>query len=341
MADPRFFTRFPPRPLSELADIAGATLANPEDGACMIEDVAPLDTAGAGAISFLDNVRYKQAFTQTTASACIVSPKMVEFAPAGCRLVISNTPYKAYALIAQAFYPVKKPAAQISKLAVIGENVVIGEGCVIEPGVVIGAGAVIGAGTWVEAQTVIGPNVVIGSDCRIGSHVSISHALIGSGTRLYPGARIGQDGFGFAIDPAGHVKVPQLGRVIIGDHVEVGANTCIDRGAGPDTIIGDGAWIDNLVQIAHNVRVGKGCVLVGQCGIAGSAVLEDFSVLAAQSGVAGHITIGAGARIGAQSGVLKNVPSGEEHFGTPAQPLKKAMRQIAALKRLTKSQKSE
>ncbi|NQZ13927.1 MAG: UDP-3-O-(3-hydroxymyristoyl)glucosamine N-acyltransferase [Alphaproteobacteria bacterium] len=144
----------------------------------------------------------------------------------------------------------------------------------------------------------------------------------------------GQDGFGFAIDPAGHVKVPQLGRVVIEDNVEIGANTCIDRGAGPDTVIGAGTWIDNLVQIGHNVKIGRGCVLIAQSGVAGSSVLEDYAVVAAQGGVAGHLTVGMGAQVGAQAGVMRDVPAGEKVLGSPAMPVKDAMRQFATLRKL-------
>ncbi len=341
MADQRFHSRSEPKRLADIAALCGGSLADGADGDLVISDLAPLDQAGAGILSFLDNPRYKEAFAVTKASACIIAPALAELAPKGCHLILSKNPYKAYARVAQAFYPDTRPPAKISDKAFIGHDVVIGDGCVIEAGAVIGEGAVIGAGTWIEANAAVGRNVVIGDNSRVGPNASISHAIIGSGVRIYPGARIGQDGFGFAIDPAGHVKVPQLGRVLIGDHVEIGANTCVDRGAGPDTIIGDGTWIDNLVQIGHNVKIGRGCILIAQCGIAGSTVLEDYAVLAAQSGVAGHLTIGTGARIGAQSGVMKNVPPGEEHFGIPSQPVKQAMRQIATLKRLTKSQKSE
>ena len=162
---------------------------------------------------------------------------------------------------------------------------------------------------------------------------------MGEGSRLYPGARIGQDGFGFAIDPAGHVKVPQLGRVIIGDHVEIGANSCIDRGAGPDTVIGDGAWIDNLVQIGHNTKIGKGCVIVAQAGISGSTTLEDYVVVAAKAGIAGHLNIGMGTRIAAKSGIMSDLPAGSEVMGYPAVPIKQFMRQVVALKKLTKRKK--
>lgn len=341
MADPRFFERKGPHSLSALATLSGADLADPESAGMLIEDVGPLEDAGPSVLSFLDNIRYKDSFRATRAGACVVAPKMAAFARPGMPLLVSPNPYKAYALIAQAFYPDVFPAARIAPGAHVAPSASIGAGCVVDAGAVIGDDAEIGPGSWVESCAVVGPGVKIGQKCRIGPNASVSHALIGDGVRLYPGARVGQDGFGFAIDPAGHVKVPQLGRVIIGDHVEVGANSCIDRGAGPDTHIGAGTWIDNLVQIGHNVKVGKGCVLVSQCGIAGSAVLEDYVVIAGQVGVGGHLTIGRGARIGAQAGVMRDVPAGEEQLGAPAIPAREFMRQVASLKRLTKDQKSE
>ena len=153
---------------------------------------------------------------------------------------------------------------------------------------------------------------------------------------VYTLARIGQDGFGFAIDPAGFVKVPQLGRVIIEDSVEIGANTTIDRGAGPDTVIGQGTWIDNLVQIGHNVKIGKGCVIVSQAGISGSTIIDDFVMIGGQAGIAGHLHVGSGAKVAAQSGIMRNIPAGEEQMGYPALPMKQFMRQIATLNRLSK-----
>jgi UDP-3-O-[3-hydroxymyristoyl] glucosamine N-acyltransferase len=343
MADPRFFNPPPSRLLSDIVRHLGLPGSAVPDGQPdpVIADVAPLETAAAGHISFLDNIKYKEAFAVTKASACIVSPKMASFAPPGVALIVSETPYKVYARTAQIFYPDSFPAPDLSGRAVIDPTADIGAGCRIDPGVVVGARAVIGAGSWIEANAVIGAGVVLGRQCRVGANATISHALIGDHVRLYPGARVGQDGFGFAIDPAGHVKVPQLGRVVIEDHVEIGANTCIDRGAGPDTVIGAGTWIDNLVQIAHNVKIGRGCVLVGQCGIAGSTVLEDYVVLAAQSGVAGHIRLGKGAQVAAKSGVLRDIPAGAAHMGYPSVPIKEFWRQIAILKRLTNRQKSE
>lgn len=339
MADPRFFKKQPAKTLADLAAIAGGRVVG--DGALTIDDVAPLDRAGPGQISFLDNIRYKDAFIKSNAAAAIVSESAASFAPGGMALIVSPNPYKSYALVAQVFYPDSYPAADISRAAHIDASAKIGKGCVVEAGAVVKANAVIGDGCWIEANAVIGEGVEIGEKSRIGANASISHAVLGMAVRVYPGVRIGQDGFGFAIDPAGHVKVPQLGRVLIGDHVEIGANTCIDRGAGPDTEIGSGTWIDNLVQIGHNVKIGRGCILIAQSGVAGSTVMEDFSVLAAQAGVAGHLRIGKGARIGAQSGVMKDVPAGEEQLGAPAVPVKEFMRQVVALKRLTNGGKNE
>lgn len=340
MADPRFFNRSGPFTLSELSDISGAQLADGNDPALSLVDVAPLDTAGDNTITFLDNPRYKDRLINSKASACIINPKLAGKAPEGMALLLTETPYKAYALVAQAFYPHAAGAGEISENAHIAKDASVAQGAVIEAGAVIQSGASIGKGAHICANAVIGRNVEIGENTVIGANASVSHAIIGAGCNIYPGVRIGQDGFGFAIDPAGHVKVPQLGRVIIEDHVEIGANTTVDRGAGPDTVIGAGTWIDNLVQIAHNVRIGKGCVIVAQAGIAGSSVLEDFVVIAAKVGVSGHLHLGMGAKVGAMSGVMRDVEAGQEVLGLPAAPAKEYMRQIATIRKLSKSDKN-
>jgi len=314
-------------------------LNNPADGDFIVEDVAALQSASSTQLSFLDNKKYRDQFRVTKAGAVIVHPDLIDLAPEGCRLLLSKSPYKSYALAAQAIYPEARPVSKISDkasihpTAQIGRDVVIGDFAIVEENVVIGDGC------WIEAFAYIGRGVVLGNHCRIGIHASVTHAVIGQHTRLYTGVRVGQDGFGFAIDPVGFVKVPQLGRVIMGDYIEVGANTTIDRGATGDTVIGSGTWIDNLVQIGHNVKVGKGCIIIAQVGIAGSAELEDYVVLAGQVGVAGHITIGSMARIGAQSGVNKNIPAGEEWVGCPAMPLKKFVRQNVTLAKLAQKTK--
>jgi UDP-3-O-[3-hydroxymyristoyl] glucosamine N-acyltransferase len=317
MADTRFFKNSGPFTVAELVKITGAVLTAPAMDLKIVEDVAALDIADEHHVSFIDNVKYREQFKATKAGVCFVSPEMADFAPVGTVCLVTKSPYKAYALAAQAFYPDEmKGSGSISPHAVIHET------------------AQIGKNVTIDACAVIGPSVIIGDNSRIGSNASISHAVIGQNVRIYPGARIGQDGFGFAIDPTGHVKVPQLGRVIIGDNVEIGANSCIDRGAGPDTVIGNGTWIDNLVQIGHNVRIGRGCVIVSQVGISGSTVLEDFVVLAGQVGVAGHLRIGMGARVAAQSGIMRNIEPKSEYMGYPAVPIKSFLRQTAILARL-------
>lgn len=339
MADERFFTKQGPKTLREICEISGASIHHNADPDKVIDDLAPLDSADGDKLSFFDNVKYKEQFKATKAGACFVSEGAIKFAPDNVVLLISDAPYKAYALTAQAFYPDNFPETNICSTAHIDDSANIAEGCIIEANVVIESGVEVGAGTWIGANSVIRKNVSIGSRCRIGAGVTVSHALIGDDVRLYTGVRIGQDGFGFAIDPAGHVKVPQLGRVVIEDHVEIGANTTIDRGAGPDTVIGQGTWIDNLVQIGHNVKIGKGCVIVAQVGISGSTVLEDFVVAGGQVGIAGHLHIGAGAQIGAQAGVMRDIPAGEVQMGSPALPMKQSLRHVAALNRLIKNGK--
>ncbi len=341
MPDNRFFSRKGPFTLGELAERTGVRLSDPAAASQIVSDVAPLDTAKPSDLSFLDNRKYRDAFGATKAGACLVAPEFADLAPPGTVLLIGPQPYKAYARAAQLFYPDERPAPHIAASARVAAGCVIEEGSVIEDHVVIGPGATIGRGCWIEANAVIGRGVVMGDHCRVGPNASVSHALVGNNVRIYPGARIGQDGFGFAIDPSGYIKIPQLGRVIIEDDVEIGANSCIDRGAGPDTVIGRGTWIDNLVQIGHNVRIGKGCILVGQAGVAGSTVLEDYVVLAGQVGVAGHLRIGKGARLAAQSGVLSDLEGGREYMGSPCLPIRQNMRQIAFLKRLALKNKTE
>lgn len=339
MPDPRFFYRSKAFTLQEIADCAGAEIADGCDPDMVFENVAPLDSATGSDLSFLDNVKYKDQFISTSAGACFVHHEMQGIAPEGVALLLSHTPYKSYALVAQMFYPLNVFEPHISDRAVIDDSASIGEGCRIDPFAVIGAGAVIGDGCWIESGASIGGSVQLGAHCRVGNSATVSHAVIDDYVRLYPGVRIGQDGFGFAIDPSGYVKVPQLGRVTIGSHVEIGANTTIDRGAGPDTVIGQGTWIDNLVQIGHNVKIGKGCVIVSQVGISGSTVVGDYVVMGGQVGVAGHLNIATGARIAAQSGIMKDIPAGAEMMGSPALPIKSYMRQVALLKRMIKPSK--
>jgi UDP-3-O-[3-hydroxymyristoyl] glucosamine N-acyltransferase len=336
MPDPRFFTVAGPFTLQQLAAIAGAEISPEADPDAVFTDVAPLDTAGPTDVSFLDNKKYVGAFEASRAGVCLVHPDLVSRAPKGMALLVTPKPYTGYALVAQAFYPLPAPRAGIAAGAIVDPTAEIGEGTEIAAGAVIGAGARIGARCRISANAVVGDRVEIGDDTVIGTCSSLSHCLIGNRVMIYPGVRIGTEGFGFAMDPKGFVRVPQLGRVIIEDDVEVGSNSTIDRGAGPDTVIGRGSMIDNLVQIGHNVTMGPGCVIVAQAGVSGSTRLEHHVVLAGQAGIAGHLKIGAGARIAAQAGVMRDVPAGTEVGGSPAVSMKQWLRQVAMLGNLTR-----
>lgn len=315
MADKRFHKNSGPFTASEIAKKASCDVIG--NGDLVITDVASLSNASVEHLTFLDNIKYKQQLPNSNAGVCIMHPDMVSDAPEGMVCLTSKTPYKSYALAAQMFYPfAKKEVTNIHETSFVSDHTTIGDGVII------------------EANSVIGEGVVIGDNVHIGSNVTITHSLIGNNVRIHNGAQIGQDGFGFALDPSGYVPVPQLGRVIIEDHVSIGANTCIDRGAGPDTIIGQGSIIDNLVQIAHNVKIGKGCVITAQVGISGSTEIGDYCVFGGQSGVAGHLKIGVGAQVGAQSGVTKDVEAGQKLMGFPARPIREYWREMARLKKL-------
>ncbi|HWI27128.1 MAG TPA: UDP-3-O-(3-hydroxymyristoyl)glucosamine N-acyltransferase [Stellaceae bacterium] len=334
MADPRFFNVAGPFTVAEIARRTGAAVGGAGKADLRLGDVAALETAGPEELSFLDNRKYIDAFRRTGAGAVFVQPALAGSAPAGTTLLLTEQPYRAYAVAAQAFYPEPPPVPGVAASAVIDPTARLGEGTSVEANAVIGAKVEIGKRCVIGANCVIGAGTVLAEDVRLGANVSVSHALIGARVRLYPGVRIGQDGFGFALDPAGFIKLPQLGRVIIGDDVEIGANSTVDRGAGPDTVIGAGTMIDNLVQIGHNVQIGRGCVLVAQVGISGSTRLGDHVMVGGQGGLAGHLTIGSGARIAAQAGIMRDVAPGETVMGYPAVPIKEFFRQVAVLQRL-------
>ncbi|OJX81004.1 UDP-3-O-(3-hydroxymyristoyl)glucosamine N-acyltransferase [Magnetospirillum sp. 64-120] len=339
MADARFFQVAGPFTLGQLADLCRAELSTGAKADQVVVDVASLENAESQHISFLDNRKYLAAFAETKAGAVIVHPDVADRAPAGVTLLLSKDPYRAYAMVAQAFYPASAPTEWRAPTAWIDPSAQIGADCWIGPGAVIGANAEIGARCRIEANAVIGDGVVLGEGGKIGANASVCCAIIGRNVSIYPGARIGQDGFGFAMGAQGHLKVPQLGRVVIGDNVEIGANTTIDRGAGPDTVIGDGCWIDNLVQIGHNVQLGRGCVVVAQVGISGSTQFGDFVAAGGQVGFAGHLKIGMGAKIMAQSGVIGDIPAGQTYGGYPAVPRMEWLRQQALLSKLARDKK--
>jgi UDP-3-O-[3-hydroxymyristoyl] glucosamine N-acyltransferase len=333
-ADPRFHATAGPHSLAVIAAAVGAGIVG--DGGRLFTGVAPLQTAGPDDVSFLDNRRYAAALAASRAGAVVLAQAMAGKVPEGCIPLVTAQPYLGFARVAALFHPAPVPRPGIHPSAAIGVGAEIGEGCEIGAYAVVGAGAILGAGCILEPHAVVGPGVVLGARCRLHSHSSISYAIAGDDVVLNAGARVGGEGFGFATDPktGRHVTVPQVGRVILGDGCEIGANATVDRGSGGDTVLGAGCRLDNLVQVGHNVRLGKGCVIVALAGIAGSVTLGDYVVVAAQGGIAGHVTVGDRARIGAQSGVMNDVEAGMDMLGSPAQPSREKWRQIAALRRL-------
>jgi len=344
MADPRFYVNRGP---FTLAEICAKTASSPSAGARMdakIFDLASLDGAGPQHLSFFAGGRKAQdSFRRSGAGFCLVPAKEKHLQPPNATTLLSCTSVNhAFTAAAKLFYPeaslsIWQQDKAVDPRARIGKDVVLGHG------VVIGAGAEIGDGAKIGAGSVIAPGVAIGRNCEIGSNVTISHAYIGDQVTILPGAQIGQPGFGFASSQDGHAKVPQLGRVLIQDQVEIGAGTTIDRGALGDTVIGEGSKLDNLVQIGHNVHIGRHCVLVSQVGIAGSTMIEDFAVLGGQVGIADHGHIGAGARLAARSAMVsgQELPGGQDYGGVPAKPVREWMREVHAVNALARRKKQD
>jgi UDP-3-O-[3-hydroxymyristoyl] glucosamine N-acyltransferase len=340
MSQPSFFPAPTPVTLEALCAATGAVLADPAHASRVVQGIAPLESASEGSLSFLDNAKYAEQAVTTGASACFLAEKFKATLAPGCAALVSRDPYRAFAKAASILFPTSaRPqpvfgGTGISPGAYVHPEARLEPGVTVDPGAVIGPRVEIGRGTLIGAGAVIGEGVRIGRDCAIGPQSTLTHALLGNRVIVHPGARIGQDGFGFAMGPMGHLKVPQIGRVILQDDVDIGANTTIDRGANRDTVVGEGTKIDNLVQIGHNVVIGRHCVIVGQVGISGSTVLEDYVVLAGQVGVAGHLRIGMAAQVGAKSGVMTSIPAGARYVGIPAKSAKQHFREVAIVSRL-------
>ena len=335
MPDSRFYTDLGPVSLSALAEVAGAEIvaADQKWAGRMIEAAAPLAHARDVDVAFFGDRRYGPALRDTAAGACFLRPDHLGLAPETCAKLVAAEPHAAWARAALRLHrPRQHPADEPA----MHPSAELEEGVAFGPGVVIGPDARIGAGTVIGANAVIGPGVAIGRDCRIGANATVLFALLGDRVRVLSGAVIGEAGFGVAGAASAVIDVPQLGRVIIQDDVTIGANTCIDRGAWDDTVVGEGTKIDNLVQIAHNVRLGRFCLLAAHTGISGSVTVGDGAVFGGRAGIADHLDIGAGARIAAAAGVMKDVPAGEMWVGSPARPIRRFMRETAWLARQAK-----
>ena len=305
------------------------------DGRVSVSGVAPLDRADASHLSILSSAKYAPMLASTRAGVVLVDPEFrdVEGAP-GARIIVDQPLEKLLSLLPR-LYPERRPSPGIAATARIGKGATLGERVSVGEYVVIGAGSKIGSDVVIGAHGVVGENATVGDGARLWPGVTVyPGASLGNRVIIHSGARIGCDGFGYVFRDGAHNKIPHVGRCIIGDDVEIGANTTIDRGSIDDTVIGSGTKIDNLVHIAHNVRIGEKCLLIAQVGVAGSATIGDGAIVAGQAGIGGHLSIGAGARVGAQAGVFGDIPAGETWSGYPARPHRESLRASAALFKL-------
>ena len=341
MSEAGFFYRALPMSVAQAAKVGNAVLINDRYSSSMLTGIASINGAGPGDVTFSSQKQPRDSGYTTNASAIVCMAEFASFVPDGVAVMISKKPKDAFAAIGRVMFPasVRLGCNEASEAAHVPPA--IEEGAIVSAGAVIGAGAGIGAGTFVGPNAVIGRGCQIGRNCDIGPCASISNALIGNGVTVHAGARIGQDGFGFVPGANGLEKMPHIGRVIIQDNVEIGANTTIDRGMLDDTVIGEGTKIDNLVQIAHNVRIGRNCVIAGLCGISGSVTLGDWVMLGGSVGLADHVSIGDKVQVAARSGVMNDIPAGEKWAGAPAQPIRDFFREVSAIRSLTSGKRGE
>lgn len=337
MPDPRFYRRSGPLPLQAFLKTCGLSELSMDR---KIVDIAAPESARLGDLVFIESPNYLDAVRASQASFVLTKPNLADEFPDTFTVIASPTPQLHFIAAVNALYPADGQP-NLSDARLISPSAKISANAQIHPGAVIGAGAEIGENSTIGPGAVIGPGVIIGAHNVIGANATLSHAVLADHVRVLPGACIGQDGFGFVTDAAGqHIRMPQLGRVTIGAHSEIGANATIDRGALADTVIGTNVIVDNLVQIGHNVVVGDGAILVSQSGVAGSSKLGKYTVLAAQAGIADHLDIGDFAQIGAQAGIMRDVPANARMMGSPGQPAREFFRQVSQASQLAKSGKN-
>ena len=339
MADPRFYDNRGPFKLADVCARSGVALPEGADGSAPIFDLATLEGAGPQHLAFCAGKSALAALEKAKAGFCFIGKDAgAAKVPAGMIGLPCDSAQHAFAAALNLFYPDNMLVAWSQQTAV-DPSAKIGVGAMLAPGVVIGPNAEIGERTKIGPNTVIGRGVAIGRDCEIGSNVTIANAYIGDRVTILPGAQIGQPGFGFASGASGHIKIPQIGRVIVQDKVEIGSGTTIDRGAIGDTVIGEGTKIDNLVQIGHNTHIGRHCIIVSQVGISGSCEIGDFVVMGGQVGIADHAVIESGTRLAARTGVMPGTLPRGDYGGAPARPVKDWLRESIVLAKLAKPKK--
>jgi UDP-3-O-[3-hydroxymyristoyl] glucosamine N-acyltransferase len=340
-----FFARAANLSVAEIAALTGAEPCEGADLCRRLTGIAPVDGASADDLTFVTENRFADALKSTRAGAVLTSERFARHAPEGVAVLRVRKPYEAFVAVARQIYrSALRPTSVfgtigVSPGAMVHPSATLAAGVTVDPFAVIGPSAHIGAGTLIGAHAVIGPGVRIGSECAIGPNSTVTHAHLGDRVIIHSGCDIGEDGFGYVQQAEGHLKVPQVGSVVIHDDVEIGTGTKIDRGGMRNTVIGEGTKIDNLCQIGHNCVVGRHCIIVAQCGLSGSVTLEDFVILGPRTGIIPHITVGKGAITSGRSSIFADIPAGESWGGFPAKPRRQWLREVVALERLAASER--